>query len=114
MRKGTIQAPSPSPRPATRFAAVLHLAAAALASLPLAHALQIPQQQSRFDAIAIPDPSVVVSPATLAVDAALVPETILTGWNSFRAENDGAWDVYLDARSGAPELVQGQGIPFVP
>src|SRR5213083_3048916 len=95
-------------------AAGLALTLALLAVLPAAHALQQRQDKSRFDSIAIPDPSLVVSPETLTPAAAQVPEPVRAGWKAFKAANGEAWDMYLDARSGAPLLVQGQGIPLIP
>src|SRR5438445_1320568 len=95
-------------------AAVLTLALVLLAGLPATQALQQRQDPSRFDSIAIPDPSLLVSPATLAPEAVQIPEPVRAGWRSFKAANGEAWDVYLDARSGAPLLVQGQGIPVIP
>ena len=87
---------------------------ALIAGLPATLALKERQEPSRFDAIAIADPSIVVSPVPVRPDQAEVTSAIRSGWASFKSQNGGAWDVYLDARSGAPLLAQGQGIPFIP
>ena len=98
-----------------RFTRVLlSIAGVLLAGLSLAHALKAREETSRFDGIAIPDPSVVVSPATLTPLDARVPESVRAMWSSFKAANGGPFEIHLDARSGAPQLVQGPGIPFVP
>ena len=94
--------------------AVLLVTLAALAGLPAAFGLKVREETGRFDAIAIPDPAVAVAPETLSADAPGLPMALAGGWSSFKALNGGAWDVYLDARSGAPQLVQGQGVPFIP
>jgi hypothetical protein len=47
-------------------------------------------------------------------DALSLPAALAGGWSAFKAANGAAWDIYLDARSGAPQLVQGQGIPLIP
>src|SRR5262245_45791796 len=101
----------PCPPPAKVRSALLVLS---FAWLSATYAFQVRQGRSRFDSRAIPDPSVVVSASSLATEAAQVPETIRNEWKAFRATYGDKWDVYVDARSGAPMLVQGQGIPFIP
>ena len=54
-------------RPVRRVQTVLILAAFASSAV---FALKIPERSSRFDALAIPDPSVVVSPDIVPADAA--------------------------------------------
>ena len=96
-------------------AALLPVLAALTLALPsTALALKVREEASRFDVIAIPDPALAVSPAPMASDAVQIPTALRGGWSSFRALNGGGWDVYIDGRSGAPLLVQGQGIAFVP
>ena len=85
-----------------------------LACVSLAFGLKLREDAGRFDAIAIPDPSLAVSPATVAADALQTAGFARGGWKSFRALNGEGWDVFIDGRSGAPLLVQGEGIPFIP
>ncbi len=87
---------------------------ALLAALPTAWALDERQDPGRFDAVGVPDPSVLVSPAPVSPELALVPESLRAGWESFKVANGEAWDVHIDARSGVPLLVQGRGIPLIP
>src|SRR5262245_56472477 len=72
------------------------------------------QEPSRFDPIAIADPSVAVAAATVSASDASVPLAARSGWSAFAQAYGGSWDITLDARSGAPTLVQGVGIPFIP
>jgi hypothetical protein len=100
------------PLPGVRVAAFS--IAVLCAIVPPALALQVPREATRFDRVVIPDPSIAVSPEPLSPVAALIPESARAAWNSFKSRYGPNWDVYLDRRSGAPLLVQGQGIPFVP
>lgn len=97
---------------------VVRVVVVALASLitcaTVIHALQVRPEPSRFDGISIPDPSVVVSPAGVAADAARLPESMRAGSVSFMTAHGNAWDVTIDRRSGVPLLVQGEGIPLIP
>ena len=93
---------------------VLVVVGSMIAAMPGARALQVPQTPGRFAALAIPDPSLEVSTAPMLADDARVPAAARTAWGAFKTLNGPAWDVYLDGRSGAPLLVQGQGIPFIP
>ena len=38
----------------------------------------------------------------------------LQGWSSFRERYPGDWRVEIDSRSGAPLIIEGQGIPLLP
>ena len=103
---------TPSHRP---LRAILSIAAAiALAGLVPSFALKVREDASRFDAISIGDPGLAVQPATVTASDPRLAAAKRGGWSSFKALNGGAWDVYLDGRSGAPLLVQGQGIAFIP
>src|SRR5262249_50006699 len=42
-----------------------------------------------------------------------LPSSMRSAWSGFKGSH-GEWDIHVDARSGAPILVQGQGIPFIP
>src|SRR5262245_48567813 len=77
-------------------------------------AFQRPETPDRFDAVAIQDPSTTVIPASLEVDSARLPLSMRSAWSGFKGANGQDWDIHVDARSGAPLLVQGQGIPFIP
>ncbi len=93
---------------------VLSLVALALGVPSMVEALQAPPTPGRFSGLVIPDPSAEVSPEVVPLAAARVSASIQSGWASFKDREGPDWDVYLDARSGAPILVQGQGIPLVP
>ncbi len=75
-------------------------------------ALQIPQQPSRFDALVVDDPTAGLDVATTSPSSLPAASTARIGWEKFRAASGGAWSVYLDRRSGAPLLVEGQGIAW--
>lgn len=72
------------------------------------------REPSRFDPFVIPDPGAVVSPELSSPETAEVTESARAAWSAFKATNGDAWDLWLDTRSGAPLLVQGQGIPMLP
>jgi hypothetical protein len=92
--------------------------AAALLSLvgavsPVA-AFQVRQRPSRFDSLVIHDPSVQAGAATIAVGRLPESSVLQSAWEEFQAAEGPGWEVYLDGRSGAPMLVQGPGIPWIP
>ncbi|MEW5806202.1 MAG: hypothetical protein AB1756_02460 [Acidobacteriota bacterium] len=74
---------------------------------------QTRQEPSKFDHLVIWDPSN-VSVATTPVDSLSTDDPLRIGWNSFKAAHGPGWKIYLDSRSGAPLLVEGQGIPWIP
>ena len=94
----------------------------ALVAVSAAFGLVVPQDPHRFDALTIADPAVAASPvirslAAFEADSGLTgaTTTIVSRWRTFRAEAPAErWSVWLDARSGAPALVQGEGIPWIP
>ena len=73
-----------------------------------------PRKPSRFDALILEDPSTVS--ATTAAALSSLPETdpLRAGWSGFTIAHGPDWRVWLDPRSGAPLLVEGQGIPWIP
>jgi subtilisin-like proprotein convertase family protein len=75
-------------------------------------ALQLRTRASRFDALVVPSPTAALDVA--ATPVATLPSTELArrAWDGFRLVHGPSWSVYLDRRSGAPLLVQGQGIPW--
>src|SRR5438093_7526897 len=76
-------------------------------------AYQIRKEASRFDKLAIPDPSQAVSVSTLPTDSLAPSDPTRAGWESFKVAHGQGWSIYLDRRSGAPLLVEGQGIPWI-
>ncbi len=79
-------------------------------SLSMAIAIQPPGTQGRFDALVVGDPAAALDVATMP--AASLPSTARAGWETFRAAHGAEWAISLDRRSGAPLLVEGQGIPW--
>jgi trimeric autotransporter adhesin len=75
-------------------------------------ALVVPDRPGRFEALVVPDP---VGPLDVATTPlAALPATLdaRKGWDQFRAAHGAEWSIHLDGRSGAPLLVQGNGIPW--
>lgn len=71
------------------------------------------QRPSRFDAVAIPDPTVAAGAATMPLQDLTPSAPLRLAWESFGAAHGGGWRIVLDRRSGAPLLVQGPGIPWL-
>jgi hypothetical protein len=90
-------------RPAAMLALILGCAGAAFA-------LQVPEGGGRFDALSVADPGIATDVSTMP--AASLPSAVRAGWDSFRAAHGAQWAISLDRRSGAPLLVEGQGIPW--
>ena len=94
----------------------------ALLAISASFGLVVRQDPHRFDAKVIADPAAVASPAVRSLpefeaDAGLTAgaSPVVTRWTSFRADAPAErWSVWVDARSGAPALVQGEGIPWIP
>src|SRR5262245_44243851 len=109
-------------RPHAPLASLALLAVVLAVGVTPSHGLVVPQDPHRFDALVVADPAVAASPSvrTLAefeVDAGFSARaaSAASGWRTFRAEApEERWSVWLDARSGAPTLVQGEGIPWIP
>ncbi|HEX4825425.1 MAG TPA: choice-of-anchor J domain-containing protein [Candidatus Polarisedimenticolaceae bacterium] len=76
-------------------------------------AFQAKKPGGRFDALVIPDPSTVSGVATAPVDSLGTQDALRVRWNAFRAAHGREWQVWLDRRSGAPMLVEGQGMPMI-
>jgi len=72
-----------------------------------------PRQPGRFDALVIDDPSSISATTGTLLESLPADHPTRSSWNAFKAAHGPAWQVFLDARSGAPLLVQGQGIPWV-
>jgi len=77
-------------------------------------AFEVPTSPGRFDAVEIQDPTTTVIPTALEIDSTQLPLSMRNTWSGFKGAHGEQWNIYIDARSGAPTLVQGQGIPFIP
>ena len=77
-----------------------------------APAFQVRQKASRFDAIAVTDPSLSIDVVATPVASLPATEKLRGAWEAFRAVAGQSWSIYIDRRSGAPLLVEGQGIPW--
>jgi subtilisin-like proprotein convertase family protein len=75
-------------------------------------ALQVKEQEGRFDRLVVEDPTNAVGVATTPTGSLPALDLKRAGWEQFRAAHGQEWSVYLDRRSGAPLLVEGQGIPW--
>jgi hypothetical protein len=64
----------------------------------------------RFSPILIQDPASSVGIVAESPESVPGFESEARAWQEFRSAHGGAWDVRIDRRSGAPLLVQGQGI----
>jgi subtilisin-like proprotein convertase family protein len=80
----------------------------------LTFAFQVRQKASRFDALVVENPSQSLDGTTASVDSLPTTNPLRAGWDAFRAQNNQKWAVHLDRRSGAPMLVEGRGIAWVP
>jgi len=72
-------------------------------------------EQDLIRKISIHTPGVLISPASeyhAFTDAGVAWNA--PAWNLFLAANGSQWDIGLDRRSGRPDLIQGQGIPWIP
>jgi len=83
------------------------------ASIGTALALQAERRPSRFDGLATGDPSQSLDVAAQRPDDLPPGDVARAGWDGFRAAYGPRWSVVLDRRSGAPLLVEGQGIPWM-
>jgi len=88
------------------------LLAVFLVSLDAAVALQVPEVPSRFEPLVVPDPATSLDVATTPVASLHASDRARAGWERFKAAHAGSWRVHLDRRSGAPLLVEGDGIPW--
>src|SRR5262245_7766713 len=99
-------------RVASGLRAIL-VTAIVLASGGAVVAVQAVRLPSRFDRLATGDPSASLDVAAQRTDELPLGDPVRAGWDEFRAENGGSWSVVLDRRSGAPLLVEGDGIPWI-
>ena len=79
-------------------------------SCSTAFALQVPDKGGRFDAVSVTDATFATDVSTMPADA--LPSAARGGWDSFRAAHGAEWSISIDRRSGAPLLVEGQGIAW--
>ncbi len=82
--------------------------------LTVAVAAVVPRGEGRFDALVRLDPAVGLGRIAERPEALPDFAAGVAGWEAFRAAHGGGWRVYLDRRSGAPLLVEGRGISWVP
>jgi hypothetical protein len=75
-------------------------------------ALQVPEPGRRFDDLVIEDPGHGLDVSTTPIGSLPVGDRARAGWEGFKAAHGQAWQVHLDRRSGAPLLVEGDGIPW--
>ena len=87
--------------------------AAACSAALTATAAVVPQGIGRFDALLIQDPASRIPTVAETPDQVLGYEAGRAGWAAFRAESGGAWRVWIDRRSGAPLLAQGDAVRWV-
>jgi hypothetical protein len=73
-------------------------------------AIEAPDSPGRFDSLEAGDPAAALDAATMPAES--LPSAARTGWDGFRAAHGAAWAIWIDRRSGAPLLVEGQGIPW--
>jgi hypothetical protein len=85
---------------------------AMVAACGSAGAAIVPQEPSRFDRVALQDPSTRIG--TLAEPPEALPgfDEARAAWDSFRAAH-GGFKVHVDRRTGTPLLVEGAGIPWL-
>jgi hypothetical protein len=72
-----------------------------------------PEPSERFGDLVVHDPA--AGMPVLAERPGDIPgfEAAAAAWQGFGTEDDGAWSVHVDRRSGAPLLVQGSGIRWL-
>src|SRR5262245_2248949 len=78
-----------------------------------AFAFRAEREPSRFDRLAIGDPTQTLDVATQQIDDLSPGDSTRAVWDAFRAEHGPRWSIHIARRSGAPLLVEGQGIPWV-
>ncbi len=84
-----------------------------LATISVALSFQVRKEQSRFDQLVIYDPSN-VSVATTPIESFNMDNSLRLSWEAFKVLHGPGWKVSIDGRSGAPLIVEGQGIPWIP
>src|SRR5262245_14145935 len=75
-------------------------------------AFQVRPKTSRFDVLVIEDQTESLDVSTAPVASLASSERLRGAWDGFKAAHGSNWSIYLDRRSGAPMLVEGQGIPW--
>jgi fibronectin type 3 domain-containing protein len=75
---------------------------------------QVRQEPSRFDHMVLHDPSLIVGVKTLPIASLDADHPKRLEWKSFLSSHGKNWKIYIDGRSAAPLLVEGQGIPWTP
>jgi subtilisin-like proprotein convertase family protein len=94
--------------PARRAAIGLVVTAGAV--LTCALAATAPETDLRFEDLVRPREGAVIAVAPTRIDDLAPADPLRAGWEDFRAQNEGEWKIYLDARSAMPTLVSGRGV----
>jgi len=92
--------------------AAVSVAVLVLASTGTVNALQVPQKEGRFDGLVVEDPVSSLDVATTPVGSLVAADAVRGGWEQFKTAHGPAWSIYVDRRSGAPLLAEGNGIPW--
>jgi hypothetical protein len=97
------------PRACRSFVPSILGAAFALLATAAGFAAVVDPEPTRFDRVVLPDPSAQVGVLAESPDSLPGFDQERQGWAAFRSAY-GSWQVSIDRRSGAPLLVQGQGV----
>ena len=81
-------------------------------SIGASFAFQVRPRSSRFEALVVDNPKEALDVATMPAASLDRSEGLKVAWEGFLGSHGRDWSVYLDRRSGAPLLVEGQGIPW--
>ena len=95
-----------------RRTALAAFASSFLASATAVYALQVRPPTGRFDALTVSDATSSLDVATTPVASLDSTERARGSFEGFRAAHGPQWSAYVDRRSGAPLLVEGQGIAW--
>ena len=93
------------------IAAIAAASAVVLTSTGPAYAFKVRPKTNRFDAKVVEDPTTSIDVVTTELNELPATNSVRSAWEGFRVAH-GPWTVHLDRRSGAPLLVEGQGIRF--
>ncbi|HEX4826058.1 MAG TPA: proprotein convertase P-domain-containing protein [Candidatus Polarisedimenticolaceae bacterium] len=97
-----------------RPSAALVLLALLTCGVTMTLAFKAPDKAGRFDSLVILDPSIPQYVTSKPIESLPATDAIRQRWEGFRASHAGDWRVALEDRTGAPLLVEGRGIAFVP
>ena len=97
-----------------RTSARLFLLALVTCGVTMTLAFKAPDKPRHFDSLVILDPSTPQYVTSRLIESLPATDPIRQRWEGFRAAHTGNWRVALEDRTGAPLLVEGRGIAFVP